>query len=151
MKLRKCFEIKDMKYTLRKANIKDLEFEKDIVFKIAEETLEIEINEERAYEIAKIYIDKGLYFLTNESGEVLSQAATTKITKNGYTIGAVYTSQNMRRKGYAKECIYKLIQQIMNENKEIVVLYCNVSKPGNKKLYESLGFEIILEETVIKF
>lgn len=151
MRLGKCCQINDMKYTLRKANITDLEFEKDTVFKIAEETLGIEINEERAYEIAKIYIDKGLYFLTNELGEVLSQAATTKITKNGYTIGAVYTPLNMRRKGYAKECIFKLIQQIKMENREIVVLYCNVSKPGNKKLYESLGFEIILEETVIKF
>ena len=84
-------------------------------------------------------------------GEILSQAATTRHTKNGYAIGAVYTPQEMRRKGYAKECINKLIKLIKEENKDLIILYSNVNKPGNLKLYEGLGFEIILEDTVIKF
>lgn len=84
-------------------------------------------------------------------GEILTQVATTQIFKDGYTIGAVYTPTEKRRKGYAKECIYKVIQNILDGNKEIVVLYSNTKKIGNRALYESLGFEIIFEETSIFF
>ena len=151
MRLRELNAKNEMNVMIRKANMNDLDFEKDMVFKIASETLGIEMDTERAYEIAKVYIEKGLYFLINESGEVLSQAATTKATQNGYTIGAVYTPENMRRKGYARECVCRVIQKIKEENKNVIVLYCNVEKEGNRKLYEGMGFEIILEETVIKF
>lgn len=136
---------------IRKATIDDLEFEKEMVLAISGETLGQDCTEERAYEIAKVYIDKGLYFLVDKNGEVLSQACTTKSFKNGYTIGAVYTPENKRRKGYARLCLYKVIEQILSENKSIIVLYSNVIKPQNRALYQSLGFEIILENTVIKF
>ena len=138
-------------YILRKADINDLEFEKNIALNISEETLKIQIDEIRAYEIAKVFIERGLYFLTDESGMILTQAATTKLTENGCTIGAVYTPIELRRKGYCKICLNELIKLMKQNNKEIIVLYSNVLKPENKKLYESLGFEIILEETVIKF
>ena len=151
MKLQQLPENINLKYTIRKANMNDLEFEQKIVFRIAEETLKIEMNEERAYEIAKVYIEKGLFFLVNEEGEILSQAVTTQETKNGCTIGAVYTPIDKRRNGYARECLYRLISSIINEKKEVIVLYSNVMKPGNRALYESLGFEIIFEETIIKF
>lgn len=136
---------------IRQATMEDLEFEKGMVLEIFNETLEQECSEKRAYEIAEIYIKKGLYFLVNEYGEILSQASTTQVFKNGYTIGAVYTPKDKRRKGYARECLYKVIQKIRDENKEIIVLYSNVKRLENRKLYESLGFEIILEETVINF
>jgi hypothetical protein len=151
MKLKELPNNIDLKYTLRKADINDIEFEHNIVFRIAEETLGIEMTEERAYEVAKTYIEMGLYFLVNENGEMLSQAATTRTTKNGYTIGAVYTPIEKRRQGYARECLYRLLTNIIEDNKEVVVLYSNVMKPGNRALYESLGFEIIFEETILKF
>lgn len=151
MKLKKLNEQYDNDGIIRKAEIGDLEFEKGMVLDISSETLGQPCTEERAYEIAKVYIDKGLYFLVDENGEILSQAATTKAFKNGYTIGAVFTPQDKRRKGFARLCLYKVIKQILEENKQIVVLYSNVEKPQNRALYESLGFEIILENTVIKF
>lgn len=89
MRLRELNAKNEMNVMIRKANMNDLDFEKDMVFKIASETLGIEMDTERAYEIAKVY--------------------------------------------------------------NVIVLYCNVEKEGNRKLYEGLGFEIILEETVIKF
>ena len=138
-------------YMIRKADVNDLEYEKEIAFEIADETLGIEMDEKRAYEIANIYIEKGLYFLINEKNEILSQAVTTKSTKNGYTLGAVYTKKDNRRNGYARECLIRVINKIKEENKDIIVLYSNVEKMENRKLYESIGFEIILEETVIKF
>ena len=136
---------------IRKATIDDLEFEKEIVLCIFSETLEKEITEERAYEVAKIFIEKGLYFLVDDNGEILSQAATTRESKNGYTIGAVYTPLDKRRKGYARIGLYNLLKKLQEQGKDILVLYTNAKKTQNRALYESLGFEIILEETIINF
>lgn len=151
MKLKKLNDKYKKDAIIRKADIQDLEFEKDMVLNIFNETMGRECSLERAYEIAKIYIERGLYFLENENGEILSQAATTKAFKNGYTIGAVFTPVEKRRKGYARLCLYNVIEQILDENKQILVLYSNVEKQQNRALYKSLGFEIILENTVIKF
>lgn len=151
MKLNDLKEIDYKNGIIRKATINDLEFEKNMVCQIYDETYEKECSDDRAYEIAEIYINKGLYFLVNESGEILSQVATTQNFKDGYTIGAVYTPKDKRRNGYAKECIYNVLKNIINPEKTIIVLYSNTSKAENRALYESLGFEIILEDTVINF
>lgn len=151
MKLKDLKEIDNKNGIIRKATTNDLEFEKEMVCQIYDETYEKECSDDRAYEIAEIYINKGLYFLVNESGEILSQVATIQVFKDGYTIGAVYTPKDKRRKGYARECIYNVVKNIINEEKQIIVLYSNTNKLGNRELYESLGFEIILEDTVINF
>ena len=149
MKLNQLNENYNSDGIIRKATIEDLDFEKETVLHIFEETLEEEISEERAYEVAKIFIDKGLYFLIDENGEILSQVATTRESKHGYTIGAVYTPIDKRNNGYAKICLYKIIKQLQESGKDIFVLYINEKKIQNRALYESIGFEIILEETMI--
>ena len=63
----------------------------------------------------------------------------------------MYTPKDKRRRGYARECIYNVVKNIINDEKQIIVLYSNTNKLGNRALYESLGFEIILEDTVINF
>lgn len=151
MRLNNLNKIDKQDGMIRKATMEDLEFEKNMVLDIYNETFEQECVEPRAYEIAEIYIKKGLYFLVDEFGEILSQVSTTQIFKDGYTIGAVYTPKSKRRRGHAKECLYKVIQKILDEDKEIIVLYSNTKKIGNRELYEGLGFEIILEETYINF
>ena len=151
MKLKELKNIKEQNCMIRKANNSDLEYEKNVAIKIYKETFDIEIDENKATDVAKAFIEKGLYFLINENGEILSQAVTTKETKNGYTIGGVFTPENYRKKGYAKECLYRVIKIIKDENKDVVVLHTNVQKEHTRRLYEGLGFEIILEETFINF
>ncbi len=151
MRLNKLNEKYNKEGIIRKATIDDLEYEKEIVLDIHAETLGEDCSEEDAYKIAKIYIEKGLYFLIDENGEILSQAVTSRTLKNGYAIGAIYTPINKRRKGYARLCIYKVVEKILSENKDVIVLYSNTNNLKNRNLYESLGFQIILEESVIKF
>ena len=67
MKLTNLNKVEDQFGKLRKANIEDLEYEKQIVLDIYNETYEQECTDERACEIAKIYINKGLYFLVDNS------------------------------------------------------------------------------------
>lgn len=150
MKLNNLNEKYDTNAIIRKATMEDIEFEKEMVLCIFEETLEEEVSDEKAYEVAKIFINKGLYFLVDENGEILSQACTTRESKNGYTIGAVYTPLDKRRKGYARTCLYKLLSQLKDEGKDVLILYTNATKAQNRALYESIGFEIVLEETIIK-
>lgn len=151
MKLNKLNEKYNRYGILRKAEQKDLEYIKEAVLDIYAETLGEDCSEENAYEIAKIYIEKGLYFLVDENENILSQVMIARTFNNGCAIGAIYTPIKYRGNGYAKTCMYKVIKQVLDENKDIVVLYSNANKPHNRSIYESIGFEIILEESLVKF
>lgn len=151
MKLNKLNEKYNRDGKLRKANKEDLEYIKETVLDIYAETLGEDCSDKRAYEIANIYIEKGLYFLIDEDKNILSQAMIARTFNDGCAIGAIYTPIKYRGNGYAKTCMYKVIKQVLNENKDIVVLYSNSNKTHNRSIYESLGFEIILEESLVKF
>lgn len=111
-----------------------------------------ECSEEEALRVAKIYLEKGTYLLTNNSeDEIYTQVVHVRKQINGSTIGAVITPKQFRGKGYAKKCIYAVCKKLLEEGNKFVVLHVATSNEAAIKVYERIGFKKIDEQQRIIF
>lgn len=95
-------------------------------------------------EIMTKQFDQNFYvpFIVREFDKIISHAAVTCSTKNSAMIGGVYTLNEYRNKGYAKDSLMGLCNWIIKNNKTPILFFDN---PNAGKLYYSLGFEKVGE------
>lgn len=111
-----------------------------------------ECSDEEALKIARIYLEKGIYLLTNEAeDEIYTQVVNVRKQINGATIGAVITPKKFRGKGYAKKCIYGVCKKLLENGNSFVVLHVATKNEAAKKVYERIGFKKIDEVQRIMF
>lgn len=111
-----------------------------------------ECSDEEAIKIAKIYLKKGIYLLTNETEEeIYTQVVNVRKQINGVAIGAVITPKKFRGKGYAKKCIYGVCKRLLEEGNSFVVLHVATKNEAAIKVYERIGFKKIDEVQRIMF
>lgn len=107
--------------------------------------------DEEALKVAKIYLKKGTYILTDEKEEkIYTQVVNVRKQINGSTIGAVITPKEFRGKGYAKKCLYAVCNELLKKNK-FIVLHVNIQNSSTISVYEKIGFEKIDELVTIRF
>ena len=112
---------------------------------------EEECSDEEALKVAKIYLKKGIYLLTNnDENEIYTQAVHVRKHVNGGAIGAVITPKEHRGKGYAKKCVSHVCKEILKDN-EFVVLHVDVENESAMSVYKKIGFEEIDETGKIIF
>ncbi len=112
---------------------------------------EEECSDEEALKVAKIYLKKGIYLLTNDNeNEIYTQAVHVRKHVNGGAIGAVITPKEHRGKGYAKKCVSHVCKEILKDN-EFVVLHVDVENESAMSVYKKIGFEEIDETGKIIF
>jgi len=112
---------------------------------------EDECSDEEALKVAKIYLKKGIYLLTNDNeNEIYTQAVHVRKHVNGGAIGAVITPKEYRGKGYAKKCVSHVCKEILKDN-EFVVLHVDVENESAISVYKKIGFEEIDETGKIIF
>lgn len=108
-------------------------------------------SDEEALKVAKAYLRKGTYILTDEKEEkIYTQVVNVRKQINGSTIGAVITPKEFRGKGYAKKCMYAVCSELLNKNK-FIVLHVHVENDSAITVYEKIGFKKIDELVTIKF
>lgn len=124
-----------------------------IVKEIHTDTYSVEeCSDEEAIKTAKIYLEKGMYLLTNSAeDEIYTQVVNVRKQINGVTIGAVITPKKFRGKGYAKKCIYWVCKRLLEEGNSFVVLHVSVKNEAAIKVYERIGFKKIEETQRIMF
>lgn len=146
-------------------NLKLIKVEKDIEEKYKNEYLDIynnvklfqketyneELSDDGIRKCIDIYIDRGLYVLKNNDNEILMQVSTTRELLNGKAIGAVYTPNRHRGKGYAKAGIYLLTQKLLNEGHKVLTMYTSAENKISNHVYEKIGYKRIAEEMLIIF
>lgn len=111
-----------------------------------------ECSDEEAIKIAKIYLKKGIYLLTNETEEeIYTQVVNVRKQINGVAIGAVITPKKFRGKGYAKKCIYGVCKRLLEEGNSFVVLHVATKNEAAIKVYERIGIKKIDEVQRIMF
>ncbi len=111
-----------------------------------------ECSDEEAMKTAKIYLEKGIYLLTNETeDEIYTQVVNVRKQINGATIGAVITPKRFRGKGYAKKCIYGVCKKLLEEGNKFIVLHVATKNEAAIKVYERIGFKKIDEVQRIMF
>ena len=84
-------------------------------------------------------------------GEPVSMANASRPTQNGITVGAVYTPNEHKRKGYATSIVAKLSQTLLNEGYSFCSLYTDLSNPISNKIYQRIGYKPIGDSIVIQF
>lgn len=88
-----------------------------------------------------------VYFLKEENKIVSCATITAENRLNGMIIG-VATDPTHRKKGYAQACVGKLCQEMVEDEKSVLLFYNN---PDAGKLYKKLGFVDIENFTMADF
>jgi len=138
--------ILDNNEKLVKIDIKNADINKliKIVKDIYTDTyLSDECSDEKAMSIVNIYLNKGIYILTDEKEEnIYCHAVIVRKQINGCAIGAVISPKEYRGQGYGKKCIYKICETLLKKNKYIV-LHVRHDNYAAKSVYEKIGFKSI--------
>lgn len=82
----------------------------------------------------------GRTYFIRMNGEMATTASTTAENSSSAMIVAVATKEQYKRKGLATDCMIKLCQDLLKEEKELCLFYDN---PDAGKIYKRLGFEDI--------
>ncbi|GGK32203.1 acetyltransferase [Caldalkalibacillus thermarum] len=81
----------------------------------------------------------------------VSMANSTRPTKNGIVINAVYTPPEYRNHGYATACVAALSQHLLNSGYHFCTLYTDLANPTSNSIYMKIGYRPIAESIVYKF
>lgn len=99
--------------------------------------------EAKLAQMMKEKIEQKTYWLWVINGEAVAQAGTTRRTRNGISIAAVYTPPEYRGKGYASNMMAALSQRLLDEGRQFCALYTDIANPTSNKIYESVGYQIV--------
>jgi predicted GNAT family acetyltransferase len=69
----------------------------------------------------------------------VSMAVSARPTRNGISIGGVYTPPEYRNRGYATSCVASLCEKLLREY-AFCVLYTDLSNPVSNSIYRRIGF-----------
>ena len=136
--------------TFRKAQFSDKPTLVRYLKEFMKEALDEEITDEQAEEKFDTYMEKGYYVLENK-GKIVSQAALLRDIKKGKCVSAVYTPKEERSKGYAYTLVYKISEEAFNNGAEYCVLYTDDTNPISNHVYEKIGYERKVDCEDLKF
>jgi predicted GNAT family acetyltransferase len=97
---------------------------------------------EETRKTAAFRIEDGDVFVWEE-GEPVSMASKTRPTKNGISVGMVYTPPDRRRQGYATACVGELSRLLLQEGRSFCSLYADLSNPISNGIYRKIGYRPI--------
>lgn len=75
-----------------------------------------------------------------EDQEIVSMAASTRATRHGITINAVFTPVPFRKKGYASSCVASLSQHQLDQGYQFCSLFTDAANPTSNKIYQNMGY-----------
>jgi predicted GNAT family acetyltransferase len=77
--------------------------------------------------------------------EPVSMAGISGPTPNGIRVNFVYTPPGARGKGYARACVARLSQSMLDSGKKFVFLYVDADNPRTNRLYTSIGYDPVCD------
>jgi uncharacterized protein len=96
-------------------------------------------------------IKRQTIFLWENQGAPVSCAHTTRPTRNGISIGPVYTPPAERGRAYASNLMAALSQRMLDEGKHFCVLLTDIDNETSNKVYESIGYRVIGTSEYLSF
>ncbi|MEW6574429.1 MAG: GNAT family N-acetyltransferase [Bacillota bacterium] len=84
-------------------------------------------------------LSSGTVYLVKEDGKVVSCALTTTETPEMAMIGAVFTDEPYRRRGFARDCALNLCHDLVERQKEVYLFY-EKEDPLLARFYKEIGF-----------
>jgi len=94
---------------------------------------------------AKKMTDSGKLVCFSVKGSPVTMAAKKRKLVGGQCVGAVYTPNNLRGKGYSTACIKHLTQEILSEGNDCAFLYADKHNPASNRVYKKVGYKKIAD------
>lgn len=105
---------------------------------------------EQVQKRVKMFLEDREIFLWVDQGEVVSMVKKSRPTKNGVTVGLVYTPKEKRKKGYARTLVAVISKELLKEF-DFCVLYTDMMNPTSNKIYREIGYEKIADSVHLSF
>lgn len=86
-----------------------------------------------------------------EDEKIVSMAASTRGTKNGVSINAVFTPMAFRKQGYASSCVGNLCRILLTQGYQFCTLFTDAGNPTSNKIYQEIGFREVAKFQAIDF
>lgn len=107
----------------RNAELKDKNILKKFIYDFSYEIHHTKLNDEKIENLYNKYLDFGYYIIEND-GKIVSQAAVVRKLINGKCLGAVYTPKEERNNGYCYNLIYRLCDELLKQKEnKFICLY----------------------------
>ena len=104
---------------------------------------------ERSLKRAMTHLKEGKIFLLLEEGKPVSMARSIPTAFCG-RLNYVYTPPELRRKGFATECVAKLSQKLLEEH-DYCVLFTDLANPTSNSIYQKIGYRPVMDVDLYKF
>ena len=114
------------------------------------ETIGAPVDFGRAKSSAEQYINDRQLYIWDRGGPV-SIAKMSRPTRNGTTIGMVYTPCEHRNKGYATSCVFALTEKLLSNRYSFCNLYTDLSNPPSNSIYRRIGYVPLEDALEIDF
>ena len=137
--LHKVNEIEYSHGTFRKGELTDL----DKVLPWAAEFMKEAVSEEPTEEELEKYVRSKILSETLniwEDGQPVSIAASTRPAGKSISINLVFTPRPFRRRGYARSCVARLTEKLLNDGYQYCTIYTDLSNPTSNKIYQEIGY-----------
>ena len=95
-------------------------------------------------------MDAGMFAIW-EDGEPVSMAASSRGSKNGAAVSAVYTPPERRGHGYASACVAGLSRAMLDAGSTFCTLYTDLSNPTSNKVYQNVGYRPVADFAMYTF
>jgi predicted GNAT family acetyltransferase len=96
------------------------------------------------------FMESGTLAVWDDGGPV-SVAGSSRGSRNGATVSAVYTPPQHRGNGYASACVAALSQRLLDAGNAFCTLYADLANPTSNKIYQRIGFRPICDSAMYRF
>ena len=106
---------------------------------------EIDETDDSATQNAKRMAGNGSLVCFAVGGHPVTMAAKKRRLEGGRCVGAVYTPDEFRGKGYSTACIKHLTEEILSEGNDCAFLFADKYNPVSNRVYEKVGYKKIAD------
>lgn len=129
---------------------KDLPLIANWLYQFGQEANE-NINRSQAEQIAANFIKNQSLHLWETNSRIVSMANTSRKTKHGASINAVFTPDQFKKKGYATNAVAALSRKLLNQGFEFCSLYTDRENPTSNGIYKRIGYYEVGTSIVYNF
>jgi len=80
-----------------------------------------------------------------DEGRPVSLTGVGGLTPHGIRVGPVYTPPELRGRGYASNLVAEASQLHLDSGREFVFLFTDLANPTANKIYQSIGYEPVID------
>ncbi len=90
-------------------------------------------------------------YIWDVDGNPTSMCQSTGATSHGIRIGAVYTSPELRRRGYASALVAAVSQAELDRGRRWCFLFTDLANPTSNRIYQAIGYRPIRDVRMYRF